>query len=34
MSDDSLFDNIFEFKFMGKQMAKEAERAKKIMKNQ
>ena len=29
MSDDSLFDNIFEFKMMGKQMAKEAERAKK-----
>ena len=29
MSNDSLFDNIFEFKFMGKQMAKEAERAKK-----
>ena len=34
MSDDSLFDNIFEFKMMGKQMAKEAEREKKIMKNQ
>ena len=34
MSNDSLFDNIFEFKMMGKQMAKKQKEQKKIKKNQ